>query len=93
MNCMIMSKLFLAIFIMKSSLDDSSLEMMLENEIIYLALFFWFQVDMAALRQMRDNDLKEMGIPMVFYIFCSIFFAGLTFYTKVSLDILNKLND
>ena len=25
-----------------------------------------FQVDMTALKQMGDNDLKEMGIPMVY---------------------------
>lgn len=27
--------------------------------------FYDFQVDMTALKQMRDNDLKELGIPMV----------------------------
>jgi len=27
---------------------------------------FWlFQIDMAALRYMSDNDLKELGVPMV----------------------------
>lgn len=25
-----------------------------------------FQIDMTALKQMRDNDLKELGIPMVY---------------------------
>jgi hypothetical protein len=25
------------------------------------------QVDMAALKQMGENDLKELGIPMVFF--------------------------
>jgi len=27
------------------------------------------QVDMTALRQMGENDLKELGIPMVIFVF------------------------
>lgn len=26
------------------------------------------QVDMAALKQMGENDLKELGVPMVFFL-------------------------
>ena len=35
------------------------------NVLILFANYIW-QIDMTALRQMEDKDLKELGIPMVF---------------------------
>jgi hypothetical protein len=40
----------------------------------FFILFTCLQVDMAALRQMGESDLKDMGVPMVgwkFTDFCS----------------------
>lgn len=31
-------------------------------------VFTCFQVDMAALSQMKDSDLKDMGVPMVVFV-------------------------
>jgi hypothetical protein len=45
------------------------------------AYFYFLQVDMAALKQMGESDLKDMGVPMVggsvlpfYYLLCSAFY-------------------
>ncbi|KAA8533086.1 hypothetical protein F0562_033381 [Nyssa sinensis] len=39
----------------------------------YVICFKVEEVDMTALRQMGDNDLKELGVPMVLFLFISPF--------------------
>jgi hypothetical protein len=51
------------------------------------------QVDMAALRHMGDNDLKELGVPMVsktLSLFCSRFTFALEGWS-IRLEILASL--
>lgn len=58
--------------------------------ILYLPANLWFigfmmQVDMTALKQMGENDLKELGIPMVclFFMFL-ILYLGFLLYVCCS---------
>lgn len=48
-------------------------------------LLYPFQVDMAALKQMGDRDLKELGIPMVLIIVSVILFGKL--HSQIQLQV------
>lgn len=41
----------------------------------FFILFTCLQVDMAALRQMGESDLKDMGVPMVGWKFTEFLFT------------------
>ena len=45
-------------------------DIILFYDLKFIEMIDGFQVDMTALKQMGDNDLKELGIPMVFLSPC-----------------------
>ncbi|XP_041015382.1 uncharacterized protein LOC121258091 isoform X2 [Juglans microcarpa x Juglans regia] len=46
----------------------------------YVIIFKAEEVDMAALKQMRENDLKELGIPMVNFLSIPLFLCFLSLF-------------